>query len=184
MRILGGTLGGRRFYPPAKKWPTRPTTDISKEALYNILQNNLDFSSLRVLDIFGGTGNHAFEMASRGAPDITYVDNFRGAVQFVDKQSKEWNLEAQISIRKMDAKKFLNSFSDRPYDFIFAGPPYGLSWLDSIPSLVFEHKVLASPDGLFVLEHDPSHDFTGHPNFIEQRKYGQTHFAFFGFTNA
>ncbi len=181
MRILGGTHGGRKFYPPAKKWPTRPTTDISKEALYNILQNEIEFEGLRALDIFGGTGNHSLELASRGACEIVYVDNFRPAVQFVDKLSKEWNLDSRINIRKMDAKKYIKSFNETAFDFIFAGPPYGLSWLDDIPNLIFDYNLLSDPNGILVLEHDPSHNFEEHKYFLKERNYGQTHFAFFKF---
>ena len=73
MRIIGGAFKGRRFNPPAKNWPTRPTTDFAKEGLFNILYNTFDFESLRVLDLFGGTGNHSYEFISRGCRDVTYV---------------------------------------------------------------------------------------------------------------
>ena len=53
MRIIGGELGGRRVNPPAKMPHTRPTTDIAKEGLFNILENNLDLSSLKTLDLSG-----------------------------------------------------------------------------------------------------------------------------------
>ncbi|NNF21430.1 MAG: hypothetical protein HKN67_05780, partial [Saprospiraceae bacterium] len=66
MRIIAGRFKGYRFTPPAKNWPTRPTTDISKEGLYNILQNIIDFEEIRFLDLFGGTGNHCYECISRG----------------------------------------------------------------------------------------------------------------------
>ena len=55
MRIIGGSFKGRKFYPPADKWPTRPTTDYSKEGLFNILTNRYDFEEWKVLDLFGGT---------------------------------------------------------------------------------------------------------------------------------
>ena len=67
MRIISGKFKGRRFSPPASKWPTRPTTDFAKEGLFNVLQNHLDFEELKVLDLFGGTGNHSYEFVSRAA---------------------------------------------------------------------------------------------------------------------
>ena len=82
MRIIGGKFKGRRFTPPAKNWPTRPTTDYAKEGLFNILMNNFDFSALKVLDLFGGTGNHSYEFISRGSTDVTYVYKFYGCVAF------------------------------------------------------------------------------------------------------
>lgn len=83
MRVIGGKLKGRRFNPPADHWPTRPTTDYAKEALFNILNNLLDFEASRVLDLFGGTGSHSYEFVSRGCQDVTYVDKFPDATRFV-----------------------------------------------------------------------------------------------------
>lgn len=180
MRIISGKFGGRRFTPPAKNWPTRPTTDISKEALFNILQNRIDFEACKMLDLFGGTGNHCYEFVSRGCTDATYVDQHGPAVAFVKKMSRELEVEQAIHINKMDVFKFMKRTSEK-YDYIFAGPPYPLKNLDEIPDLLFQADILAQ-DGLFVLEHNPNHNFERHPHFIEARKYGQTIFAFFNAT--
>ena len=74
MRIIGGELGGRRINPPGKMPHTRPTTDIAKEGLFNIIENNLDISELKTLDLFGGTGAISYELASRGAKSLTIVE--------------------------------------------------------------------------------------------------------------
>ena len=74
MRIIGGELGGRRVNPPGKMPYTRPTTDIAKEGLFNVLENNLDLSLLKTLDLFGGTGSISYELASRGVRDLTVVE--------------------------------------------------------------------------------------------------------------
>jgi 16S rRNA (guanine(966)-N(2))-methyltransferase RsmD len=178
MRIIGGAFKGRRFNPPAKNWPTRPTTDFAKEGLFNILYNTFDFESLRVLDLFGGTGNHSYEFISRGCRDVTYVDKFPGCVKFVKKTAKELEIEDQIRIVHSDVFKFM-PLDGQQYDYIFAGPPYGLPVIDSIPDLVFEHGLLA-PDGLFVMEHNPNHSYQDHPNYEQERHYGKTIFSFFG----
>ena len=68
---------------------TRPTTDIAKEGLFNILQNNLAFDELKVLDLFGGTGCISYELASRGAPDITIVEKDTKMYDFIKKTSEE-----------------------------------------------------------------------------------------------
>ncbi len=177
MRIISGKFGGRRFNPPAKNWPTRPTTDISKEGLFNILQNSLDFENTVMLDLFGGTGNHCYEFISRGCIDATYVDKHGPAVQFVKRMSKELQVEDNLKIIKSDVFKFIKN-TGRKYDYIFAGPPYPLKNLDEIPDVIFQNKLL-SHDGLFVLEHNPDHDFKEHPNYLKERNYGQTIFAFF-----
>ena len=177
MRIIGGKFKGRRFNPPANDWPTRPTTDFAKEGLFNILENRLDFESISVLDLFGGTGSHSYEFISRGVSKVVYVDKFPGCIAFVKKMSAELKIENQLEIVRSDVFKFIKSCK-RSFDYIFAGPPYGLQELDSIPDEIFEHHLL-NPDGLFVLEHNPKHDFSKHPNFKESRNYGTTIFAFF-----
>lgn len=181
MRIIGGEFRGRKFYPPADKWPTRPTTDFAKEGLFNILTNRLDFEDLKVLDIFGGTGNHSYEFISRGCRDVTYVDRFAPAVAFAKKISQELGIEEYIRIRRADALKFIAGDMGT-YDYIFAGPPYGMPALDSIPDRVMSGNLLAQ-DGLFVLEHNPKHNFEDHPNFLEVRSYGKTLFSFFRHAN-
>jgi len=177
MRIIGGKFSGRKFYPPAKNWPTRPTTDFSKEALFNILENRLDFEPLKVLDLFGGTGNHSYEFISRGCTDVTYVDKFQGCITFVIKTAKTLEIEEYLKIKKMDVFRFIAK-SHESFDYIFAGPPYPLPTIDTIPDEIFKAGIL-NPDGLFVLEHNQHHDFKNHPNFTENRKYGQTNFSFF-----
>ena len=177
MRIIGGEFKGRRFTPPAKNWPTRPTTDIAKEGLFNILTNNFDFEELKVLDLFGGTGNHSYEFISRGCRDVTYVDKFGGCIQFVKKTSQQLDIQDYIRIVRADVFKFIRHSGEK-YGYIFAGPPYGLPALDSIPDLIFE-KGLLLPKAWLVLEHNPNHQFEQHPNFYQARSYGKTIFSIF-----
>ena len=177
MRIIGGRFKGRRFNPPAKNWPTRPTTDFAKEGLFNILSNRIDFSEVKMLDLFGGTGNHCYEFISRGCEDATYVDKFGGCVAFVKKTAELLKIENELKIVKSDVFKFINTTIEK-YDFIFAGPPYPLKTLDTIPDRIFE-KDLLTDQGILVLEHNPNHDFQNHPNFEESRNYGTTIFSFF-----
>lgn len=177
MRIIGGKFKGRRFHPPADKWPTRPTTDFAKEALFNILNNRLDFEAVRMLDLFGGTGSHCYEFISRGCTDATYVDKFPAAVQFVRNTARQLGIEPHLKIFQMDVFRFVE-FATTQYDYIFAGPPYALATIDLLPDLIFEKKLLV-PEGLFVLEHNPHHEFTSHPHLTDVRNYGQTFFSFF-----
>ncbi len=177
MRIIGGKFRGRRFNPPAKKWPTRPTTDYAKEGLFNILINTFDFSSLRVLDLFGGTGNHSYEFISRGCEDVTYVDKFPGCVAFVKKTAKELDIEENIKIVRNDVFRFIQQ-PQEPYDYIFAGPPYPLKNIPDIPDLILKNQLL-KPSGWLVLEHNPQHRFEDHPNLLQVRNYGTTIFSIF-----
>ncbi len=177
MRIIGGELSGLRFNPPAKNWPTRPTTDISKEGLYNILANKIDFSEVKFLDLFGGTGNHCYEVISRGCMDATYVDKFPGAIKFVKEMAVKFRIEDRMTIIRMDVFKFVKSDKNQ-YDYIFAGPPYGLKTIKDIPDIILGEGLLRS-GGTLVLEHNPNVKLDNHPKLTMQRNYGQTIFSFF-----
>ncbi|MFK8101224.1 MAG: RsmD family RNA methyltransferase [Saprospiraceae bacterium] len=177
MRIIGGEFKGRKFFPPAKNWPTRPTTDFAKEGLFNMLYNSLDFEEVKVLDIFGGTGNHSYEFISRGCRDVTYVDRHGPCVAFVKKTAKVLEIEDRIRIFKMDVFKFIEKCPDQ-FDYIFAGPPYAISTMESIPDLIIQRKLLKK-GAYLVLEHDPNHDFQQHSCFVKARNYGKTIFSFF-----
>ncbi len=176
MRIVGGTFGGRRFNPPAKI-PARPTTEVAKEGLFNMLNNMIDFEGIKTLDLFGGTGSISYELASRGALDLTLVERDLTTIDFIKKTSKELGIENQLQIIRGEVFKFMKQCTEQ-YNFIFAGPPYALLNIDDIPMLVFEKKLLL-PGGIFVHEHTPRNDYQGHPNFTRMKNYGTTVFTFF-----
>ena len=176
MRIIGGELGGRRINPPFKMPNTRPTTDIAKEGLFNILENNLDISSLKTLDLFGGTGSISYELASRGVKDITIIEKDPAMYEFIKKTSKELNLE-NFKLLKMDVFKFISQCQEK-FDLIFAGPPYALTTIDDLPKLIFEKKLL-NTKGWFVLEHTPRNDYKKFPFYATERNYGTTVFSIF-----
>jgi 16S rRNA (guanine(966)-N(2))-methyltransferase RsmD len=176
MRIISGVHGGRRISPPTKMPYTRPTTDIAKEGLFNIIQNNLEIESLVVLDLFGGTGCISYELASRGAEDITIVEKDSTMYKFIKKTSLELNF-TNIMVLKSDVFKFIDS-STKQYDFIFAGPPYALATIDQLPIKIIEKKLL-KPGGWFVLEHTPRNDYKKFANYKTERNYGTTIFSIF-----
>jgi 16S rRNA (guanine966-N2)-methyltransferase len=177
MRIISGKFKGRRFHPPADKWPTRPTTDMAKEGLFNILQHAMDIEGIKVLDLFGGTGSHSYEFISRGCQDVTYVDKFPGCAKFVEQTAKTLDIQQFIKIVNMDGFLFIER-SVAQYDFILADPPFQMPTIDTLPNLVFEKNMLA-PGGWFVLEHNYLHSFKAHPRFVQERNYGGTLFSFF-----
>jgi 16S rRNA (guanine966-N2)-methyltransferase len=176
MRIISGIHGGRRISPPAKMPYTRPTTDIAKEGLFNIIQNNLDIESLVVLDLFGGTGCISYELASRGAEDITIVEKDSHMYDFIKKTSLELNF-TNFKVVKSDVFKFIDSATQK-YDFIFAGPPYALATIDELPKKIIEKKLL-NPGGWFVLEHTPRNDYKKYAHYKTERNYGTTIFSIF-----
>ncbi len=176
MRIVGGEHGGRKFNPPSKMPYTRPTTDIAKEGLFNVLQHALIIEDLKTLDLFGGTGSISYELASRGATDLTIVEKDHVMHEFIKKTSAQLRIE-KIKVLKMDVFKFILQCGEK-FDFIFAGPPYALTTIDDLPPLIFE-KQLLNQGGWFVLEHTPRNDYKGHPNYQMEKNYGTTIFSIF-----
>lgn len=176
MRIIGGEHGGRKFNPPAHMPHTRPTTDIAKEGLFNVLQHKLDFENLKTLDLFGGTGSISYELASRGVPDLTIVEKDTAMYEFIKKTAAALRLE-NFKVVKMDVFKFIETTADK-FDFIFAGPPYALTSIDDLPRLIFEKRLL-NKGGWFILEHTPRNDYKSFPLYRTERNYGTTVFTTF-----
>lgn len=175
MRIIGGSLKGLRLNPP-KNLPVRPTTDLAKEALFNILQNQIEFEGIKVLDLFSGTGNISMEFASRGAAQVISVDRSIHCVNYLKDTSRQHKLE-QIKVYKEDVFKYLQMETER-YDLIFADPPYDLNKIPEISKIVFERNIL-KPGALLIVEHQSMQNLSNHPAFTEQRKYGHSSFSFF-----
>ena len=175
MRIIGGRLKGLRLSPP-KNLPVRPTTDMAKEALFNILSNSIDFEEIKVLDLFSGTGSISLEFASRGVPDITSVDINYGCFNFLKNTAKDKGLDA-IQPVKADVFKFLAQDTDQ-YDLIFADAPFDNPKLPQIPQVIFEKERL-KPDGMLIVEHPSFIKLDHYPQFTEKRKYGYSAFSFF-----
>lgn len=173
MRIIGGLHKGRTINV-TKGLDVRPTTDFAKEGLFNILSNKVDFDSLQVLDLFAGTGNIAFEFASRGST-VTSIDKSVDCIRFISSTSK--NLDLGISVFKSDVFKFLQTHTQK-YDLIFADPPYSLENIPQIHELVFQNNLLKD-NGWLIIEHGPTTKLESLSHFVKHRKYGNVNFSFF-----
>ncbi len=176
MRIISGKFKGRRITTP-KNLPVRPTTDMSKEALFNILNNLYNFSGLSVLDLFAGTGNISYEFASRGADSIVSVDADLGCIKFIKQVAAEFDFPLQAS--KSDVFKFLENES-RTFDIIFADPPYDLPQekFEQIIKMVFDQNLL-SAEGSLIIEHSKRTMLEHGANFSYRKNYGGSSFSFF-----
>lgn len=176
MRIITGKYGGRKINPPSKMPYTRPTTDIAKEGLFNIIENNIAIFGIKTLDIFGGTGSISYELASRGAADLTIIEKDPKMYEFIKSKIAELKIE-NCGVIKSDVFRFLESCTES-YNFIFAGPPYALKNIDELPRIVREKKILA-PAGWFILEHTPANNYENELLFKTSRNYGTTVFSIF-----
>jgi 16S rRNA (guanine966-N2)-methyltransferase len=175
MRIIGGRLKGIHLNAPASL-PVRPTKDMAKEALFNILYNTYDFDNCNVLDLFSGTGSVSLEFASRGVRTVTAVDKHVGCVRWLEDVIKKFEIP-EITVIKADTFKFLEGHKVK-YQIIFADPPYDLPNIPNISELVFANELLAE-NGLLVVEHPPFLKLDAQPNFTETRRYGNSSFSFF-----
>ncbi len=176
MRIISGKYKGKRLTAP-KKLPVRPTTDMAKEALFNILNNQYNFSDLSILDLFSGTGNISYEFASRGAKNITAVDSHYACVGYIKSIATE--LDFSIETIKSDVYSYLEKVT-RKVDIIFADPPYDFTTeqFSRIAELVFKNELL-NDNGVLIIEHSKHTLIEESPYFSNARKYGGSVFSFF-----
>ena len=175
MRIISGSHKSRRINPP-KNLPVRPTTDLAKESLFNILANYFDLEDLDILDLFAGTGNISFEFASRYANEITSIEiNFK-CINFIKSTALKMGF-ANIKVIKRNVFDFLKK-TNKTYDIIFADPPYDLEDIEKIPELVFENNLL-NKNGWLIVEHSKSTKFDDHPNLLQRRNYSKVNFSVF-----
>jgi 16S rRNA (guanine966-N2)-methyltransferase len=176
MRIISGQHKGKKITAP-KKLPIRPTTDMAKEALFNIIRNRYHFNNLEVLDLFSGSGNIAYEFGSRGAGPITAVDANFECVKFIKKTAQE--LELDITPVKSDVFKYLERAPIK-VDIVFGDPPYDfdVDQFHSIVDLALSKNIL-NEGGVIIIEHSKHTDLSTHAHFDEARRYGNSVFSFF-----
>jgi 16S rRNA (guanine(966)-N(2))-methyltransferase RsmD len=175
LRIISGKYKGRVIRPP-KNFKARPTTDFAKENLFNILNNNFDFSELSVLDLFSGTGSISYEFASRECISVVSIESNFKHQSFIRKTIDEIGLSNIKSI-KSDAFRYVKFCNDK-FDIVFADPPYDLKEIESIPEYIFKQQVLKE-NGWLIVEHGNKTNFGKHKGFLEKRNYGGVNFSIF-----
>lgn len=175
MRIIAGNLRGRRLNPP-QNLPVRPTTDMARESLFNILNNYVDYEDCSVMDLFAGTGAVSLEFVSRGAREVTSIDINNQCTDFIKQCATQFGIN-NLHVVRADVFDLLKR-ANRRFDIVFADPPYAIDNLAALPDLVFDRVVLTD-DGIFILEHPAEYTFEEHPHFWQHRAYGKVNFTFF-----
>ena len=170
MRIIGGRLQRRPLRAP-KGHATRPTTDRTREAIFNLLESRLSLHETDILDLFAGTGALGLEAISRGAASVTFVERQGKVLKYARENAEALEVADQCWFLRSDAVRYLKRYNGPPFDVIFADPPYGLAAMAELPDLALPHL---KPHGIFVLEHDTRIFFDEHPHLETSRPYGRT----------
>lgn len=144
MRVITGTARGRRLKEP-KNYDIRPTTDMVKEAVFNIVQ--CDVEGRRVLDMFAGTGQMGIEALSRGAAEVVFTDENREAVALVRENLKLCGFDARVE--QTESVAYLGRCA--PFDLIFVDPPYDTGLIDSALHKIQNVDIL-SDGGIIICE--------------------------------
>tara|TARA_R110002050_G_scaffold200591_1_gene335501 strand:+ start:47678 stop:48217 length:540 start_codon:yes stop_codon:yes gene_type:complete len=175
MRIIHGKYKSKHIVAP-KNLPVRPTTDMAKEGIFNVIDNEFYFENMVVLDLFSGTGNISYEFASRGAKSVTSVDNNYNCIRFIKATASELGFD-QMSVFKSDVTKYLES-SKSSFRLIYADPPYHMEGQQEMVEFIMNGTLL-EPNGWFIIEHDSHHSFESIEGFKQQRRYGSVNFSIF-----
>jgi 16S rRNA (guanine966-N2)-methyltransferase len=159
---------------------TRPITDRVKEALFNILGNDIDDCAF--LDLFGGTGSVGIEALSRGANFVRFVDLNRAAINTIRANLEHSHLAEHAQVVQSDAFGYLRQHPDRQFDYIFIAPPqYKGMWMKALEVLA-ERPGWLSVESWVIVQIDPvEYQETSFNNLHEfdQRRYGSTLLLFF-----
>jgi 16S rRNA (guanine(966)-N(2))-methyltransferase RsmD len=175
MRVISGKFKGRRFQAPSSI-KARPTTDMAREGLFNVLNQKIDLHGIKVLDLFTGTGAVSLEFLSRGAAEITAIDIDITSKKHLEKIKKDWDLK-NFKVVKADVLSLAKK-ANQQFDLVFADPPYGHKRFSEIPNIILNSGWLEK-SGLFILEHSSDFDFSSNPRFVEHRIFGNVNFTFF-----
>jgi len=172
MRIVSGTHRGRKLFTPADEGKIRPTTDRVKEAVFDILQ--FDIEGRKILDLFAGSGQIGIEALSRGAVAVTFVDESSDAIKLVRRNLEHCGFKApeyKFSVVQSDAISFLKGRAK--YDIIFLDPPYKSNLLKNALNIIFFVDILEN-GGIIVCESsDVQEDYDGYRR--KSYKYGKTY---------
>lgn len=144
MRVITGKARGKKLKEPAD-YSIRPTTDNVKESIFNIIQ--FDIEGRRILDLFAGTGQLGIECISRGAREVTFVDQSKDAVALVKANLKSCGFEAKVCME--DSVSFLQRAGS--YDLIIIDPPYATGLINSALEIINSVDIL-SEGGIIVCE--------------------------------
>lgn len=179
LRVISGSAKGKRL----KTVPgdsTRPITDQVKEALFNILADEV--LDIDILDLFGGTGAVGIEALSRGAKSVLFLDTSHQAIKVIKDNLQTTKFSQQATVIRGDAFAYIQNPSRLGYDLIYVAPPQYKDMWEKAMRLLDENPDLLHDDGQIIVQINPIEwSEQNYENFIEfdRRKYGDTELIFF-----
>lgn len=179
MRIVGGRFKGRRLQTPASN-DIRPTSDRTRESLFNILAARETLQGARVIDLFAGTGAIGFEAASRGAAFVLLVENSAQGRALIRANMESLQMTGASKLFRRDATNLGAIGNMEPFDIAFADPPYGKG-LGELAARALRQGGWLKPGALLVLEEEGAHAPASLEGFVleHRRDYGDTALCFF-----
>jgi len=180
MRVISGKAKGRRLVAP-KGGAIRPTADRIKESLFNILPR--DFSGMKILELFAGTGNVSIEALSRGAESALLVDASERSARIIRENLRRLELTDRAQMWVMPVRRALNAVGrqGQKFDVIFLDPPYDQKLVGRSLELIASVDPVY-PTGVVVAEHSVRETLKSSYRFLslnDQRRYGDTLLSFF-----
>lgn len=166
MRVVAGRARGRRLLAPRGD-AVRPTSDRTREAVFNALGSLDAVSGATVLDLFAGTGALGIEAASRGAASVTFVEVDRAAVDVVAANLAATGLSGEV-VRAEALGWLAGTRGD--YDLVLADPPYAFDEWDRLWDLVAARSV---PGAVVVAESDRPVPIPAAWEELRRRRYGR-----------
>jgi 16S rRNA (guanine(966)-N(2))-methyltransferase RsmD len=177
MRVSGGKFKGRNLRT-LSGLAVRPTADKIKQAIFNILMN--DITDADVLDLFAGSGALGIEALSRGAADGIFVESDEETAKVLKSNLKNLGIDKRIIIGDYDSGCKMLSSEKQMFDLVFADPPYLEITPDDVIKTVTRYGLLRKK-GLLIIEHKAGQPVeTKELTLLKQRKFGQTEVSFLG----
>ena len=188
MRIISGFFKGKKILTP-KDEHTRPLKDLTKESIFNIINHSnklrINLNKATILDLFSGVGSFGLECLSRGAKEVTFIENYEGVLPILEKNLASLKAINNFKILKKDIYNesvFINL--NNRFDIIFLDPPYKDKNINKIFYNIEKSGVLNN-DGVIILHRHKNENEIFSEKFkkIEEKIYGLSKIMFFNYLN-
>ncbi|MDA0874222.1 MAG: 16S rRNA (guanine(966)-N(2))-methyltransferase RsmD [Bacteroidetes bacterium] len=170
MRIIGGRFKRRVLASPQGR-DIRPTTDRTREAMFNLVGSRIDLDGARVADLFCGSGSLGLEAYSRGAGWVEFVDRDAQSIRLAQQNALSLDEHAPCRFVRSSVLEWAVAQPAGTFDLILADPPYHAEGAEALVDAVVP---LLTPDGVFLLEHDRKRPVAEREQLELRREYGKS----------